>query len=473
MKKILFVIMTVLGWMNLTSCNDYLDIVPKGNKIPATLADFEALLLDEYTIGYIPITNCLYLLNDRFVGQSSLTSVTLTSANYLWNEAADRIVLNNEDESAYYRSYMAISTCNLLLEHVPDATEATDAERHEVMAYAKVIRAMSYYILANYYADTYVAETAGTKLSVPLITSADINAPHRQVTIQEIYDFMIQDVKEAIEMGLPAQSKTIIHPNLGAAYAFLARVYLQMANYDEALKYADMALAQNDRLYDWIAYYESHKEAITKEDSYPSLPSAMGYDYVENYYFRCGEGNPNYASGELSIPVERAERFEEGDARFLSRWKLRTLNQDTYYAGLGGGYFNWAGLTTCEVYLIKAECLARQASGNDFSAAMDALNAVRRTRIQPDVYQPLEASSLADAIEKIRRTKDNELIFSIVPFADARRFNAEGTFARTLSKTWEGQTYTLRPDSHLWTMPFPAGATQNPGNGTITQNVSK
>ncbi|WP_347147094.1 hypothetical protein [Phocaeicola vulgatus] len=30
MKKILFMIMTVLGWINLTSCNDYLDIVPKG-----------------------------------------------------------------------------------------------------------------------------------------------------------------------------------------------------------------------------------------------------------------------------------------------------------------------------------------------------------------------------------------------------------------------------------------------------------
>ena len=149
---------------------------------------------------------------------------------------------------------------------------------------------MSYYILANYYADTYVSATAGTKLSVPLITSADINAPHKQVTIQEIYDFMIKDVKEAIQQGLPQQSRTVIHPNLGAAYAFLARVYLQMANYEEALKYADMALEQNDTLYDWISYYNSHKEAITKEDSYPSLPSATGYDYVENYYFRCGEG---------------------------------------------------------------------------------------------------------------------------------------------------------------------------------------
>ena len=27
MKKILFMIMTVLGWINLTSCNDYLDMM--------------------------------------------------------------------------------------------------------------------------------------------------------------------------------------------------------------------------------------------------------------------------------------------------------------------------------------------------------------------------------------------------------------------------------------------------------------
>ena len=65
-----------------------------------------------------------------------------------------------------------------------------------------------------------------------------------------------------------------------------------------------------------------------------------------------GEGNPNYATSELNIPVGRAESFEGGDARFLSRWKLRTVNQDTYYQGLAKGYFNGAGLTTCEVYLI-------------------------------------------------------------------------------------------------------------------------
>ena len=456
-----------------SSCNDYLDIVPKGNKIPTTLADYEALLRDEYTIGQTSISNALYLLNDYYVTVSNLNSPTLTRANYMWDETADRILLNNADESTYYQLYAAISSCNLIIENVPSATEATDAERAEVIAYAKVIRSLCYFVLANYYADTYDAATAGEKRSVPLITSANINAPSQQVTIQAIYDFIIQGVQEAIGEGLPEQSMTVIHPNLGAAYALLARVYLQMQNYSEALNYANLALEQNDQLYDWNAYYDEHRSTIENPEDYTGLPTPTDYSYVENYYFRCGNGSPNYTTNELNIPVERAERFEEGDARFLSRWKLYSQNQDTYYRGVGNGYFNWGGLTTTEVYLIKAECQARLAQGGDFTEAMNTLNAVRQTRIRPEVYQPLTASTLTEAIELIRRTKDNELIFSIVPFADARRFNQEGTYARTMTKTYGGETYTLRPDSHLWTMPFPAGAINNPGNGTIQQNVSK
>lgn len=113
--------------------------------------------------------------------------------------------------------------------------------------------------------------------------------------------------------------------------------------------------------------------------------------------------------------MERAARFEEGDARFLSRWKLKVDNNDTYYKALESGYFNHGGLTTCEAYLIKAECQARLAQNNDYSEAMNTLNAVRVTRIRPEVYRPAVASTLEEALSQICRTKDNELIFSIVP----------------------------------------------------------
>lgn len=469
MKHIIYILLTVFTCC-LSSCDSYLDIVPKGNKIPETLADFEALLRSEYTIGQTPMTQSYYLLNDYYLSKSSIGSNTLSRANYMWDETADRITLNNSDESAYYYVYGAISSCNLILENAPSATECTDAERNEVMAYAKVIRALCYFNLVNYYADTYEAATASQKLGVPYITSADIGAASTQLTIAEEYERMIADVKEALDGGLPTEGATIIHPNRGAAYTLLARIYLQMADYQTALSYAEQALAENAQLYDWNAFYDTHAAEIETEGSYTSMPTPNSYDCVENYYFRCGANNPNYTSRIMSMPVERAARFEDGDARFLASWKLRTVNQDTYYYGTVSGYFNQGGLTTPEAYLIKAECQARL--GN-ISEAMQTLDKVRQSRIRPDKYQPSTASTLAEAIEKITQTKANELIFSIVPFADARRLNAEGTYARTLTKTYEGNMYTLTPTSHLWTMPFPAGATENPGNGTITQNVEK
>jgi hypothetical protein len=122
------------------------------------------------------------------------------------------------------------------------------------------------------------------------------------------------------------------------------------------------------------------------------------------------------------------------------------------------------------VYLIKAECLARAGLISD---ALSLLNTVRKTRILPSSYQDIATSDKTAALNAIFKTKNNELIMSIVPFADARRLNAEGVYKVSFSKMVNGTTYTLSSESHLWTMPFPQGAVKNPGNGTLTQNVDK
>ncbi|HUP12967.1 MAG TPA: hypothetical protein VM187_12160, partial [Niastella sp.] len=94
-------------------------------------------------------------------------------------------------------------------------------------------------------------------------------------------------------------------------------------------------------------------------------------------------------------------------------------------------------------------------------------------RILPANYVGLTASSPKEAIDYIRRTKDNEMLFGIVAFADARRFNKDPLYAKTLTKTESGVTVNLKPDSHMWTMPIPLGAVKNSGNGTIQQNVNQ
>ena len=468
MKNIYYSILCALALgITFTSCDNYLDDAPKGSKVPTTLADFEAFIRDEYTNQSVDVEQALTLLNDKYQTVADLAYYRLTKANYFWDETADRIILNQADERTYYGQYAGISTFNLIIENALTTTEATEDQKRVVWAEAKILRAMSYYNLVNFYADTYVASTASTKLSVPLITSADINAPSKQVAIQEMYDFILADVKDALPY-LPKVSQTPLHPNLGAGYAFYSRVYLQMNNYTEALKYADLALSENSSLYDWTAYYNENKDIIEIPNSYTTTPSPMGYDYVENYTYR--HGTRTYLSTEVSIPVDRAQRFETGDSRFLSRWKIRTVGAETYYRRTLSGMFNYGGITTVEVYLIKAECLARAGQLNE---AMDILNTVRKTRILPASYQDIAATDKTTALNAIFKTKNNELILTLIPFADARRLNAEGTYKVSFSKVDAGVTYSLSSDSHMWTMPFPQGATKNPGNGIITQNVAK
>ena len=451
----------------LGSCKKYLDVIPKGQKIPTTLADFEALVRDEYTNHRAPIIQAVLLLNDKWESQSNLNYYPLWKANYMWDESANRVNLNNADESAYYTAYAAISTFNLILQYAPGATDATDADKSTLIAQAKLARAIHYFILVNYYADTYEASNAASKLSVPLIESADIDASYKQVSIQEMYDYIISNATEAIP-DLPVKGATIVHGTKGAAYAFLARVYLQMSDFDKALSYANQALAQNDKLFDYTAYYQTYKAQIDQAGNYPSLPTPRGYDYIENYIMMHGEAI--YSRREYNLRVDRAARFETGDAMLLSRWKSRLVGAETYYYAISTGRYNEGGITTTEVYLIKAECLARK---NDLAGAMDALNAVRVKRILAANYTALTASSTAAAIDFIRRTKENESLFNIVAFGDMRRFNKDPLYAKTYTKTENAITVSLKPASPMWTMPFPLGAIKNPGNGAIQQNVNQ
>ena len=457
-----------------SSCDDYLGILPKGEKIPTTLEDYEAFIRYDYN-HICDFSQAMYLMNDFYIASNTLNAISLESINYNWMENEDRIAENDEDETAYYYSYSSIFYWNLMIRDVQEATECTEGERQELIAQAKVLRAIDYFNLLNYYADPYEESTATEKLSVPLITSPDMGAASEQVTIERMYEFILTDLTEALPY-LPEEGATVLHPTLGAGYAMLARVYLIMENYEDALTYAELALEQNNALYDWRQYYEDNRTQLDDPDNYSTSYPAIGLDNVENYIFRYGTNNQkNFGqSGTTnSLTTWRAAQFEEGDARFASKWKWRYMSPDTIYYGIRNDRFNGGGLTTPEMYYIEAECIARQGGQDNIDEAMGILNTVRQTRFFKDVYQPLSATSVEEAVRLIIRDKANEYAQTPIPFWDARRLNLHAEYATTRTKEYNGQTLTLSPDSHLWTMPFPQGAVSNPGNGTLQQNVER
>ena len=451
-----------------TSCDHYIDVMPKGMQIPKTLTDYEALMRNEYNANYLPSLQDQYLLNDRFIGQNNARNQdNLNTANYMWKEDRDRCELNSSDEQMFDMGYGIIAIMNTILEAAPGATEATEAEKNEVMAYAYAVRAFTLFTIVNYYADAYDPAKADKTPGIPLIYSGALGAPWHQGTVKEVYDQILADFNKAIELGVPENAMTVIHPSRAAVEAGLARVYLSTREYDKALQHAEQALSRHGDLFNWLNYYNENKEKIDNPDDSTKITSPMAHTSVENLWFCSGNGNPNYPSGDMDISEERASKFEEGDMKFLVRWKKYQSSTDIYYRGMLTGYYNFAGIATPEVYLIKAECQARK---GQYEEAMKTLDIVRKTRIHPDFYSDSEVSDEAEAIEKIRLTKDNEMMNTMIPFIDYKRYNAEGKYARTLTKTFDDKVYSLSPASHMWTMVFPANAINRPGNGVLTQN---
>ena len=129
------------------------------------------------------------------------------------------------------------------------------------------------------------------------------------------------------------------------------------------------------------------------------------------------------------------------------------------------------GLRTAEVYLILAECQARL---GDVNGAMSTLSKIREKRIKGFDASTVSASNQKDAMEQIITERRKELLFGFHRFWDLKRLNTEPEFAKTVTHMYplatEGkqpQTYTLRPDSRLYIIPFPRTARERNPNLTL------
>lgn len=468
--KIFSIAAALLLGIATTSCDDYLNIKPKKQAIPETLDDYTAFFNEEYIL-YTPHIysswNADFLLGEYYYSYINYYSSTdLDYILYYWTDG-DRYS-NNSSMNVFSRSYRGIAVANQIIEGAASATDCTESERQSAIASARILRVLQYFHVSQYFADAYDPATADVKLAVPVILSSDVNATYTQPTLKEFYQFMLDELQLAIDsQALPDYGATMLVPGRGAAYAAMARVRLQMRDYEGALEYANKALSINSELFDWVEHYKANYEDFFAHWSYSKmLPSVMEHDFVENYYF--GHGLNSHSTVNKSLPLAAGELFEEGDCFFKCNWILEPWYGGAYYCAASSGFFNLGGLRTVEQYYIKAECLARL---GHVDQACEVLNTVRRKLIDPDVYQDFITTSTDEAIIKIRDSKHSTLMGSTMGLADAKRFNCEGKYIFRPKKIINGEIRYLEPDDRLWTFPFAKDVMGNLSKGNITQNA--
>jgi hypothetical protein len=111
----------------------------------------------------------------------------------------------------------------------------------------------------------------------------------------------------------------------------------------------------------------------------------------------------------------------------------------------------FSGLATDEVYLIKAECLAR--TGN-YTQAMNVLNQLLVTRYKSGTFVPIVAANAQEALDTILAERRKELPFRGLRWSDLRRLNLEGRNI-IVNRFVNGENYELLPKSNRYVLPIP------------------
>jgi hypothetical protein len=482
MKKILFYSTLVYSLVFLLpGCTKFTEITPKGSNILGRVSDLDLILNYNFSYnsnvsptslagttsageGFNPM-DCEELVDDLYPVALNVTTLLSGSTKDLnftlitYNESIDRKNLAISD-AKYEKLYFIINNvANVVIKNA-DIAVGDRAKANQLKAEAFIIRAYMHYLLVNFYAKAYNPASAATDGGIPYVKEDNlISVSNQKSTVGEVYTNIVADIDAAFALNsLPVTPVNNMRVGQAFAYGVRAQVLLAMRNYTGALAAANASLNINSTVIDNntfapVGTFTFAKPILTSPDnlfyaSYKGLPTlnTISPDVLANY-FEKGNVINDYIKPYYSAP------FTISGVTGAQLW---------YTAPFAA---NSAGLTTSDTYLIKAECLART---QNVSGAMDIINMIRKKRIVASVYAPQTATTEAQAIAYLKITAHVENLFTFKTYLNMKRWNTEDAYKETITRTVNGATYQLKPESPLWIFPFPQSGTAY--NANLTQN---
>lgn len=424
-----------------SSCNEFLDEKPDIKMVvPKTLKDAE-LLINDYTtmnIGY-PLFGELGT-DGYYITEDSWESIT----NYEQRNAYTWIDESYNDAVQWQRPYKVVYMANQILSILNEMKDQQNDPNYTKIAGASYFfRAFAFHQLAEVYAPVYTSGTAANEMGIPLRLDPGIDVPSVRASLAETYEQIIQDYHTAVRM-LPAQEPIKGRPHRAAAYAGLARVYLGMSDYERAYRYADSCLQLKSELLDFNDIDASEElpiPAFNKEILFPAMSAGAGGGPMGYYYA-------------LVDPVFY-KSYAVQDLRRRVFFELIDFQTEAY--GFKGNFNNsraqlFVGLTTSEVYLIKAESAVRTGKLSDGIAA---INTLLEKRWRTGLYNPITETNPEVLLKLILMERQKELFFRGRRWADLKRLNLDPQFKKTLTRNVDAKNYQLEPNSLKYAFKLP------------------
>ena len=425
-----------------SGCDKYLDVEPKGKQLLKTTGDYDLWLNSSTLVTETNADNILNLMTDNIdLVTVNNPPTSLGDLIYTWAPQ----FTNDVNSLAYLwgEHYNRISLFNTVLLGINAAEGGTDSQKKSLRAEALLGRAHSYFYLVNEYGKPYDAATAASDLAVPFVTSDDVSkkSPPRS-TVAEIYKHIIDDINEAIPDLPQDNSNARFRGSKGAAYSVLARVYLYRREYAEALRYAELALANTRAV--MIDY--------TNAATFPTTTNVVSHPDV--IY-----GRASAAYG-LSISAELKNLFAGNDSRrtvLYYNWASTARGGTSFYAAAVTPAFQLtnSGTSVQEMHLIAAEGAAR---ANSLTNALSHLNEVRRNRLKviPDAPVNFSSTDQNQIIDEVLDERRRELPFHGLRWFDMRRLDTENRMPVIIRTTAQNvEIARLEPHSNKYTLQVP------------------
>lgn len=457
----LFILSLTLGLL-ISSCQKFIDVKQSSNQSFIETANDCQLILDNYSIMNVCFpSDAEVSSDDYYVFDTKYNALSNEDkALYNWEGGAQRA----EALIQWQKPYLVAFHANLALEGVarqkPGSTD--QATLDNIRGQALFFRAFTYWNVAQLYAKPYTA-TAGQDPGIPLRMTSDLNEVSSRETVQKVYAQMLSDLKEAATLLSPT-SPVVSRPNKAAAYAMLARVYLSMGDYPNAVSNATAALALKSDLHNF--------NLLSTTSNTPFSPRFGNKEVIFHSVMGVSSAfttvlNPSSSSGGniAKIDLGLYAAYSNDDLRKTIFFKSMTTSlyplsyrfSGNYEPVTSGTLFN--GLATDELYLIRAEGYARTENKD---AAMADLNTLLATRWKTGTYVPMTATTAADALNKILPERRKELVMRGLRWTDLRRLGL-GAQRKLVSKAGETVVATLQPNDLRYTLLIPQEVITNTG----------
>ena len=469
MKK-LKILLPILLIAFLSSCDDYVDIKPKGQTIVESLTDVNALLQAGNGLSgsggnsdlFSLLSDNVKVLDEDLDFLNADTRTRPLKSMYLLE---DIFYLGHETDENWETHYSVVGKANHILNVLQDLSGEEELKA-QYRAEALIHRAHAYWRLVNIFGVHYGTPSAKNEgTGIPLLEQYG-NAEESLVraSVDRVYQQIVSDIEEAIPALLP-ERPNISRINLSAAQALMARVQLHMGNYNVALEYADKALEANSDLYDY-----NFVPPIPFPPGYALLPyTSNNPEYVLFKHTNMtiaynGKGIvPPYASG-LGMFSDELTALYSDKSNDLRVAKVAEKVGDNYAIGYQMPViFLPIGVTVPELLLIKAEALARDNSR--WNEAMAVVNILREKRFAMGSAYQLTAATQEEAVQNVIDERRREFHISGMRFFDIKRLNAlhnAGISLTRKEKTWNANSIN-------WAIPIGQKMIDT-GRGELEQN---